>query len=87
MNQMFRVTERAETSPNGDEIRTSVRPLIDANGYQNGYHAEIDDLAGGSRPANPGGAEGTRTPDPHTARQVTVVPVRAGSCRLTVFSS
>ena len=26
-----------------------------------------DDLAGGSRPANPGGAEGTRTPDPHTA--------------------
>jgi hypothetical protein len=46
-----------------------------------------DDLASGSRPANPGGAEGTRTPDPHTARQVTVVPVRAGSCRLTVFSS
>jgi len=26
-----------------------------------------DDLASGSRPANPGGAEGTRTPDPHTA--------------------
>ena len=46
-----------------------------------------DDLASGSRPANPGGAEGTRTPDPHTARQVTVVPVRDGSCRLTVFSS
>ena len=29
-----------------------------------------DDLASGSRPANPGGAEGTRTPDPHTASVV-----------------
>jgi len=29
-----------------------------------------DDLADRSRPANPGGAEGTRTPDPHTASVV-----------------
>ena len=40
------------------------------DGYQNGYQAKFDDLASGSRPMILGGAEGTRTPDPHTASVV-----------------
>ena len=34
-----------------------------------GYHAGFDDLASGFTSRNPGGAEGTRTPDPHTIRR------------------
>src|SRR3954447_8731209 len=49
---------------------TSADACSGTNGYQDGYHAKIDDLASGSRPMILGGAEGTRTPDPHTASVV-----------------
>ena len=55
---------RADRADAGDRGRTAT------NCNQSCNQTNRDDLAGGSSPLEMGGAEGTRTPDPHTASVV-----------------